>query len=239
MKDSSKGKLIVPSEDKLIEKGIAEALGLLDIPFKYRDKNFDNFDIARLSNEKADLIIADLLKYAKNYIKNQRTPNWVVLQGPSGSGKTHLAQAILKEAFSQAVAHFVRKNPNKHDKAYLNLARDFIFTTCGNLFQEIKNSYDCDDINERDVLEKYKNARMLVIDDLGTEQSGKWFQERFFHILDFRFGEMLPTIITTSLTPQELLGHVGEKTLKRIIENADNGNNLFKLKVSSHRKYVS
>ncbi len=80
---------------------------------------------------------------------------------------------------------------------------------------------------------------MLVLDDLGTDQPSKWFQERLFHILDYRFGEMLPTIITTSLTPKELQVHVGDKTLKRIIENADKGNNLYKLKTNSYRKNVS
>ena len=239
MKDSSKSNLIVPSEDELIEKASANALELLNIPYKYKGKSFDNFNIARLINENPDLILDNLLKYAKNYIKNQRTLNWLVLQGPSGSGKTHLATAILKEALSQAVADNIRKNPNKHDRAYQNLARDFIFTTCGNLFQEIKNSYDCDDINERDVLERYKNCRMLVLDDLGTEQTSKWFQERLFHILDYRYGEMLPIIITTNLTTQELLNHVGERTFKRIIENADKGNNLYKLKTYNPRQNAS
>ena len=40
MKGSSKNKLVVPSEDELIEKAIAETLRLLDIPFKYRGKGF-------------------------------------------------------------------------------------------------------------------------------------------------------------------------------------------------------
>ena len=239
MKDSSKSNLIVPSEDELIEKAIANALELLDIPYKYKGKSFDNFNIAKLTNKNPDLIIADFQKYAKNYIKNQRTPNWLVLKGSSGSGKTHLIIATLKESLSQAVAHNIRNNPNKHDRAYQNLARDFIFTTCGNLFQEIKNSYDCDDINERDVLERYKNCRMLVLDDLGTEQTSKWFQERLFHILDYRYGEMLPIIITTNLTTQELLNHVGERTFKRIIENADKGNNLYKLKTYNPRQNAS
>ena len=239
MKDSSESKSPVPSEDDLIEKAIADTLELFDIPFKYKYKSFDNFDIARLTNENPDLIIADLQKYAENYIENQRTLNWLVIQGPSGSGKTHLVTAIIKESLSQAVAHYVRKNPNKHDKAYQTLARDFIFTSCGNLLQEIKYSYDCYDINERDVLEKYKNCRMLVLDDLGTEQPSQWLKDTLFHILDYRFGEMLPTIITTSLTPRKLEDYVSEKTLSRIIENADEGNRLYKLKVYSSRKYAS
>ena len=103
MKGSSKNKLVVPSEDELIEKAIADALGLLDIPIKYRYKGFDDFNIARLTNKKPDLIIADLEKYAESYIENQLTLNWLVLQGPSGSGKTHLATAIIKESLSQAV----------------------------------------------------------------------------------------------------------------------------------------
>ena len=239
MKDSSESKLLVPSEDDLIEKAIADTLELLNIPFKYKYKSFDNFDIARLTNENPDLIIAELQKYAENYIENQRTLNWLVIQGPSGSGKTHLVTAIIKESLSQAVAYYVRKNPNKHDKAYQTLARDFIFTSCGNLLQEIKYSYDCYDINERDVLEKYKNCRMLVLDDLGTEQPSQWLKDTLFHILDYRFGEMLPTIITTSLTPRKLEDYVSEKTLSRIIENADEGNRLYKLKVYSSRQYAS
>ncbi len=109
MKDSSESKLPVPSEDELIEKAIADTLELLDIPFKYKYKSFDNFDIARLTNENPDLIIAELQKYAENYIENQRTLNWLVIQGPSGSGKTHLVTAIIKESLSQAVAYYVRK----------------------------------------------------------------------------------------------------------------------------------
>ena len=236
MKDSSENKLSVQSDDELIEKMVAEALESLEIPFKYRDKGFDDFNIARLMNKDADLIIAELEKYAKNYINNRRTPNWLVLQGPCGSGKTHLAIAILKESLSQDITYQMKKSPNKHDKKFVAQSKDFIFAPSSELFQDLKDSYDCDDINERDVLKKYKNCSMLVIDDLGTVQTSKWYKDKLYQILNYRSGEMLPTIITTNLSSEELLEQIGQRIFDRIIESADNGKNLWKLIAYSYRR---
>jgi DNA replication protein DnaC len=45
---------------------------------------------------------------------------------------------------------------------------------------------------------------MLVLDDLGTESATPWAKEKLFQLLNYRYSAMLPTVITTSSTPNEI-----------------------------------
>ena len=39
---------------------------------------------------------------------------------------------------------------------------------------------------------------MLILDDLGSEQSTSWANEKLFQLLNFRSNARLPTVITTN-----------------------------------------
>ena len=44
----------------------------------------------------------------------------------------------------------------------------------------------------------------LVLDDLGTESATPWAKEKLFQLLNYRYSALLPTVITTSPTPDEI-----------------------------------
>lgn len=50
-------------------------------------------------------------------------------------------------------------------------------------------------------------APFLVLDDLGTEKLSDWVQEKLYAILDWRYGQELPTLVTSNLTLAELASH--------------------------------
>jgi DNA replication protein DnaC len=59
---------------------------------------------------------------------------------------------------------------------------------------------------------------LTVIDDLGK---GKWsekVEERFYVILDGRYRELRPTVITTNLKLSDLEGYVGNAVFDRLKE---------------------
>lgn len=236
MKDSLMNKVFKPSQEEVIKKAIERAVKLVDLPYRYKDKCFDNFDTGRLHNSSAELIINSLREYVDNFINNRRKNNWIVLIGECGVGKTHLAAAVLKGAAGKQAEYTARRQMNKHYGGDPNQGREFIFITSSDLIQMIKYSYDCDSISERNVLEKYKNCQMLVIDDLGTEKASEWYQEKLFQILNYRHNEMLPTVITSNLNGRELKNQIGKRLFDRIIEVAGNGKNLWKLKAENYRK---
>ena len=59
---------------------------------------------------------------------------------------------------------------------------------------------------------------MLILDDLGAEKPSDWVKEQLYVIINRRYENMLPTIITTNCTMNELKDRIGERTASRIIE---------------------
>ena len=43
-----------------------------------------------------------------------------------------------------------------------------------------------------------RNASLLVLDDLGTENATPWATEKLFQIINYRYNQRRPTIITTN-----------------------------------------
>ena len=110
---------------------------------------------------------------------------WLVFIGPSGSGKTHLAVAIAGERIKQGQPALYKTTPDLLDdlRSTFNPERD---TAYGQSF---------------DIL---RNAPLLILDDLGAHSSTPWAQEKLDQLLNHRYSQQLPTVITTA-TPIEQL----------------------------------
>ena len=108
----------------------------------------------------------------------------LLFSGPPGVGKTHLSVAILRRILVErhigSSAHFA----------------DF-----RGLLRQIKSSYHPDaPETETDVLRPVLEAEPLVLDDLGGENPTLWVFDKVFDILNQRYSEMKPTIITTNFS---------------------------------------
>jgi DNA replication protein DnaC len=102
---------------------------------------------------------------------------WLVLSGPSGCGKTHLAAAIANHRLQQGQQAFFMIVPD---------LLDHLRTTFG------PNS----DIAYDELFERVRNSPLLVLDDLGSQSSTPWAEEKLFQILNHRFNAELPTVVT-------------------------------------------
>jgi DNA replication protein DnaC len=49
-----------------------------------------------------------------------------------------------------------------------------------------------------------RTVPLLVLDDLGTENATSWAREKLFQIINYRYQERLPTVVTTNHTLDEL-----------------------------------
>ena len=49
-----------------------------------------------------------------------------------------------------------------------------------------------------------RNAPVLILDDLGTQNGTPWAQEKLFQILNHRYNAQLPTVVTTNLSIDRL-----------------------------------
>ena len=98
--------------------------------------------------------------------------------GQFGCGKTHLAAAIANQAVSLGVPT--------------------LFLTVPDLLDWIRFSYNDPDTTFEKRFDEIRNIQLLVMDDFGTENATPWAQEKLFQILNYRYQNRLPLVITTN-----------------------------------------
>ena len=129
------------------------------------------------------------------------TPVDMVLTGAPGTGKTHLAVAILRE--------LVRESKIRRDTH----AR---FVPVPELLAEIRASYRDNGPDERDIMNRYSGLPYLVLDDLGAEKTTEWSITTLYLIIDRRYRDERPTIVTTNLTLDQIAVTLSERISSRL-----------------------
>ncbi len=107
-------------------------------------------------------------------------PNgWLLLIGPNGCGKTHLAAAIA--------------NKSLEDGALV------LFATVPDLLDHLRAAFAPTSNEVYDQLfSRMREAEVLVLDDLGAQQSSPWANEKLFQLLNYRYNSRFPTVITAN-----------------------------------------
>jgi len=133
--------------------------------------------------------------------------------GDTGRGKTRLAKA--------AAAYLLEEG------------RDVRWYEMGALVRRIKDTFDKDSTErEEDVLRELLRADVLVLDDLGAEQTtdkGDFVESRLVEILSAALSNRRPAlIVTTNLAGKRVREVYGERCLSRLLElcREDNGGHL-------------
>jgi DNA replication protein DnaC len=129
---------------------------------------------------------AQSLEQAYNHAKMYAASlnGWLLLQGGYGSGKTHLAAAIANFAVSMGVPT--------------------LFLTVPDLLDMLRFAYGSQDTTFEERFEEIRNASLLVLDDFGTQNATPWAQEKLFQIVNYRYINKLPLVVTTNLTLDEI-----------------------------------
>jgi DNA replication protein DnaC len=133
---------------------------------------------------------ADSLETAFNQARNfsERLDGWLLLQGDYGTGKTHLAAAIANFAVSMGVPT--------------------LFITVPDLLDALRFAYDDPEATFEERFEQIRSAPLLVMDDFGTQNATPWAQEKLFQIINYRYINRLPLVVTTNLMLEEIEGRI-------------------------------
>jgi DNA replication protein DnaC len=125
---------------------------------------------------------------------------WLFLSGPCGVGKTHLAVAIARYAMEW-----------HRMSAYFAVVPD--------LLDHLRSTFDPNSAAGYDErFSSIRTAPLLILDDLGTENATPWAREKLYQIINHRYSEQLPTVITTNVD-LSAKGKIDERIYSRIMDH--------------------
>ena len=172
------------------EPGPVHHLGRIE-PEMLSRMTFETFDV-RGNNPRASqrASLDGAFQAAKNFAADP--DGWLTLFGNSGVGKTHLSIAIAAERMNQGHQVFFAFVPDLLD--YVR----FTFSPDSNI------SYDR-------LFYEVRNAPLLVLDDLGLENTTTWTYEKLYQIIVHRHNARLPTVITSTEDFTKAAGPIGSR----------------------------
>jgi len=166
---------------------------------RFRDRVFETFEI-RDYNKKAFEIALD---YAKNFDMYKEKGEGLFITGGYGVGKTHLAAAITNYLIRSKMA-------------------TVIFGNVTILLGRLRSAYSDDsEYEETQILKELYDVDLLVIDDLGKEKPTPWVEEKLYNVINERYENYRPIIVTSNLELEEIeqrLETCGGAIVSRIIE---------------------
>ena len=154
---------------------------------------FDNFQ--KRGRVGLGQIQADSLENAYNqariFAENQN--GWLLITGRYGCGKTHLAAAIANHAIETGVST--------------------LFLTVPDLLDWLRYAYSGVEMSFEERFEEIREIPLLILDDFGTQNATAWAQEKIFQILNHRYVNQLPTVITSNMPLNDFEGRIRSRIL--------------------------
>lgn len=169
-------------ERKRKQERIDRILGKSGIKKRFRNRTFANFKTDTPERARCFKIAQ---RYADTFPERYNNGDGLYIEGTNGTGKTHLAAAIALQLICDGIP--------------------VICKTSSDLLLDIKKAYDSKEVSESRVLDVYKTVDLLIIDDLGKEQCSDWSMSTLYSILNDRYEDMKPTIVTTNYGADALI----------------------------------
>lgn len=173
---------------------INRILSMCNLGERFKDASFDSFRQVAGTEE----CLYYVKKYALNFTK--QTENGICIYGRAGNGKSHLAAALVK--------------------CVINRGFTAIFIEVPELFSRIKATYGAEaEVSEDKIMSALGKCDLLVLDDAGAERPSEWVQEKFFQIINTRYKNRLPVVITTNTKDMAGLEDIiGFRAYDRVLE---------------------
>jgi DNA replication protein DnaC len=196
-----------------------------NIPTLFVDKTFENFE-RKLQPKAVDVL--------KGYLGKS-----IVLLSPDiyGVGKTHLVAALANHILNSEEPAYFRHNSLR----IVRRSCPVYFITEAQLLARIRATYrrhesDIEGETEESIYRKLEGYDLLILDDVGKihPRDFSFLQGVYYQVLDSRYVNEQPVILTTNLGYNELEAHIGGASADRLREMC--GDNFVVMRGKSYRQ---
>lgn len=179
------------SQIHYLESGTRVAIGDLDaleLPH-LRAMTFKSFDPRIVQVDHRDEVsdITNAYRQAMRYAEEPK--EWLLIAGVTGRGKTRLAAAIGNYCRDLGLSVMMVVAPDLLDWLRVGFS------------PHNPRSFD-------ELFERVRNVHLLILDDLGSQSSTPWADEKLFQLLNYRYNACLPTVVTTNVNAAAMEGRI-------------------------------
>lgn len=150
----------------------------------------------RFTGWNKDMLIPALKKLLEKCLSEKG----LFITGTRGSGKTCFSTVIGKELIRQE--------------------KEVWFKNATELMWEIKSTFDKVGkiFNDYDLICNWANKPYFILDDLGSEASSEYVRQSLYVLINKRYLDNLPLIITSNLTLEEVAKRIDDRIASRLTE---------------------
>ncbi|QBX69375.1 ATP-binding protein [Serratia quinivorans] len=148
--------------------------------------------------------LANCQRYAQNWEAILAAGTGLVMTGSCGTGKNHLAVSMTKQIIRDHLA-------------------DVEITDVMRLTREVKSTWrNGAERTETEVLNHYATLDLLIIDEVGVQFGTPAELAILQEIVNARYENILPTILISNLTFDQLKAFVGDRIVDRVTDGGSN-----------------
>jgi DNA replication protein DnaC len=124
----------------------------------------------------------------------------LLITGPTGTGKTHQAYGAIRALLAAGVR------------------LRWEATTAADLYAAQRPQQGNDPERQLWALAR---CPLLLLDDLGAAKQSPWTEELTYRLINHRYNQLLPTLVTTNLPVADLRDAIGDRVASRLAEMTD------------------
>lgn len=199
------------------------------IPLKFQKERFDTYKPLNVSLRAALDDCKDFTDKFPPYSNGYRSL-YLYSDGVWGVGKSHLACSMVHDILD-------KWDGTRQVCPVYYVSEPLLFRRIKSTFNK-HEGYQAE--TEDDIYRQLTTIPLLVIDDMGKEEvsDSRFVQRTLFTIIDGRYNNMLPMVITANKTPEKLEQHLGGDkgncaSFERLMEMT--GNNFRELTGKTYR----
>ncbi|HID5264621.1 TPA: ATP-binding protein [Enterobacter hormaechei] len=199
----------------LRELRVSDLMDNAGIARRFEGCEFANYQAV---NQDAAKNLAACQRYTSSWPERLKAGTGIVMTGNCGTGKNHLAVSMAKSIIRDHLASVE-------------------ITDVMRLTRAVKNTWRHGaDSTEEDVIGRFASLDLLIIDEVGVQFGTPTEMTILQEIINARYESVLPTILISNLTFEQLKESIGERIVDRV---TDGGRNRLAFGWESYRSIVA
>ncbi|HHY2881356.1 ATP-binding protein [Enterobacter asburiae] len=180
---------------------VAELMDNAGIARRFEACEFDNYQAI---NPDAAKNLAACQRYTASWPDRLKAGTGLVMTGNCGTGKNHLAVSMVKNIVRNHLASVEVTDVMRLTRAVKSTWRHNAETT------------------EEEVIERFASLDLLIIDEVGVQFGSPAEMTILQEVINARYESVLPTILISNLTFEQLKESIGERIVDRVTDGGRN-----------------